>query len=37
MMAERIINVNDTEQIINYRDLGYEYDKIFFYRKSKEI
>lgn len=29
--------VGNTEQIINYRDLGYEYDKIFFYRKSKEI
>ena len=29
--------VGNTEQIINYRDLGYEYDKIFFYRKSKEV
>lgn len=29
--------VGNTEQIINYRDLGYEYDKLFFYRKSKEI
>lgn len=25
--------VGNTEQIINYRDLGYNYDKLFFYRK----
>ncbi|MBQ4284388.1 MAG: protein-glutamate O-methyltransferase CheR [Lachnospira sp.] len=29
--------VGNTEQIINHRDLGYEYDKMFFYRKVKGI
>lgn len=29
--------VGNTEQIINYRELGYEYDKLFFYRKKTDI
>lgn len=28
--------VGNTEQIINHRDLGYEFDKLFFYRKVRE-
>ena len=26
--------VGNTEQIINYKDLGYEYNELFFYRKK---
>lgn len=29
--------VGNTEQIINHRNLGYEFDKLFFYRKVKGI
>ena len=29
--------VGNTEQIINHKDLGYDFDQLFFYRKVKEL
>lgn len=37
LVKDGCLFVGNTEQIINHRDLGYEYDKLFFYRKVENI
>lgn len=35
LVMDGCLFVGNTEQIINHRELGYEFDKLFFYRKVK--
>lgn len=37
LVTDGCLFVGNTEQIINHRELGYEFDKLFFYRKVKSI
>ena len=33
LVKDGCLFVGNTEQIINYKELGYSFDKLFFYRK----
>lgn len=37
LVQDGCLFVGNTEQIINHRELGYEFDKLFFYRKVRAI
>ena len=34
LVTDGCLFVGNTEQIIGYRDMGYSYDHLFFYRKT---
>lgn len=37
LVADGCLFVGNTEQIINHRELGYDFNKLFFYRKVKTV
>jgi chemotaxis protein methyltransferase CheR len=36
-MKNGCLFVGNTEQIINHKEIGYDFEKLFFYRKVKDI